>query len=315
MVTKDKINADPVYYNFQGKMPPVPLEAEPAPSPHHRRRTEAHHRHDPPRRRAGLALPALPERGASALCRSACTSSTTARGRIDAIETFIYQRRDAVGARQAAGARLRVPADHDLDPRQPEGRQGASRGQPGPRQRDGDAGVIFRPPHLRQARLPQQGRGDREVPEADPRGLEYDITPRVHLEDTTRADIYGWVIPFIRTVLDATEGRAKFRVCDTIGWGVPDPYAVDAAGHPASDLDASPRDGRGAGVPRPQRLRPGDGEHDRGLALRLPARQHRLRRPRRAHRQHVAGADRRVVHPPLRRPRVQPFGARRRWLR
>ena len=61
---------------------------------------------------------------------------------------------------------------------------------------------------------------------------EYDITPRVHLEDTTRADIYGWVIPFIRTVLEATEGRAKFRVCDTIGWGVPDPYASMPQGIP-----------------------------------------------------------------------------------
>src|SRR3990172_7560803 len=52
---------------------------------------------------------------------------------------------------------------------------------------------------------------------------EYDITPRVHLEDTTRADVYGWVIPFIHRVLDETKRRAKFRVCDTIGWGVPDP--------------------------------------------------------------------------------------------
>ena len=55
--------------------------------------------------------------------------------------------------------------------------------------------------------------------------LENGITPRIHLEDNTRADIEGWCIPFMRRALDETHGRAKFRVCDTIGWGVPDPYA------------------------------------------------------------------------------------------
>jgi isopropylmalate/homocitrate/citramalate synthase len=63
--------------------------------------------------------------------------------------------------------------------------------------------------------------------------LEYGITPRIHLEDATRADIHGWVIPFIRTVLEQTEGRAKFRICDTIGWGVPDPFAKAPQGIPA----------------------------------------------------------------------------------
>jgi len=61
---------------------------------------------------------------------------------------------------------------------------------------------------------------------------EYGITPRIHLEDCTRADIYGWVVPFMLTVLEATEGVAKFRICDTIGWGVPDPYAALPQGVP-----------------------------------------------------------------------------------
>jgi len=55
--------------------------------------------------------------------------------------------------------------------------------------------------------------------------LENDIVPRVHLEDCTRADIYGWVIPFMQRVLEESKGIAKFRICDTIGWGSPDPYA------------------------------------------------------------------------------------------
>ena len=53
---------------------------------------------------------------------------------------------------------------------------------------------------------------------------ENDIRPRIHLEDTTKGDIYGFVIPFIQRVLKETNGWAKFRICDTIGWGSPDPY-------------------------------------------------------------------------------------------
>src|SRR5438552_452617 len=55
--------------------------------------------------------------------------------------------------------------------------------------------------------------------------LEQSIVPRIHLEACTRADIYGWVIPFMQRVLDESRGIAKFRICDTIGWGSPDPYA------------------------------------------------------------------------------------------
>ncbi|MBI2856406.1 MAG: hypothetical protein HYX93_06135, partial [Chloroflexi bacterium] len=61
---------------------------------------------------------------------------------------------------------------------------------------------------------------------------DYGIRPRVHLEDTTKADIYGFVIPFMQRVLKETEGWAKFRVCDTIGWGSPDPYAPLPVGIP-----------------------------------------------------------------------------------
>ena len=54
---------------------------------------------------------------------------------------------------------------------------------------------------------------------------EHDITPRIHLEDATRSDVEGWVIPFMCQVMEETQGRARFRVCDTLGLGTPDPYA------------------------------------------------------------------------------------------
>jgi isopropylmalate/homocitrate/citramalate synthase len=62
--------------------------------------------------------------------------------------------------------------------------------------------------------------------------VENGIRPRVHLEDTTKADISGWVIPFIERVMKETKGQACFRVCDTVGWGVPDPYAGLPTGIP-----------------------------------------------------------------------------------
>jgi isopropylmalate/homocitrate/citramalate synthase len=61
---------------------------------------------------------------------------------------------------------------------------------------------------------------------------EHNIRPRIHLEDATKADIYGFVIPFMQRVLKETDGWAKFRICDTIGWGSPDPYAALPVGIP-----------------------------------------------------------------------------------
>ena len=61
---------------------------------------------------------------------------------------------------------------------------------------------------------------------------ELGIRPRIHLEDTTKADIYGWVIPFMHRVLEETEGQARFRICDTIGDGIPDPHAALPFGIP-----------------------------------------------------------------------------------
>ncbi len=61
---------------------------------------------------------------------------------------------------------------------------------------------------------------------------EHGITPRVHLEDATRSDVEGWVLPFVYRVTAETKGKARFRICDTLGIGVPDPYAALPLGIP-----------------------------------------------------------------------------------
>ena len=53
--------------------------------------------------------------------------------------------------------------------------------------------------------------------------IEHGIRPRCHLEDITRADIYGFVIPFVMelmALMEETGVPIKIRACDTMGYGV-----------------------------------------------------------------------------------------------
>ena len=92
--------------------------------------------------------------------------------------------------------------------------------------------ILVRPSHLRELRFRTKEQALEAYLEPVMTAGEHNITPRIHLEDTTKADIYGWVIPFMQRVLRETEGKAKFRVCDTIGWGSPDPFAALPFGIP-----------------------------------------------------------------------------------
>jgi len=83
--------------------------------------------------------------------------------------------------------------------------------------------------------------------------LEEGIRPRCHFEDITRADIYGFVVPFAQELLRLSEESGipvKIRLADTLGLGVPYPGAslprsvpkliralVDDAGFPSELLE------------------------------------------------------------------------------
>jgi len=59
--------------------------------------------------------------------------------------------------------------------------------------------------------------------------LEEGIAVRCHLEDITRADIYGFVVPFCLELMKLSERYkipVKIRACDTMGYGVNYPGAV-----------------------------------------------------------------------------------------
>ncbi len=54
--------------------------------------------------------------------------------------------------------------------------------------------------------------------------LELGIVPRCHMEDITRADIYGFCVPFAIELMKLREESGidiKIRLCDTMGYGVP----------------------------------------------------------------------------------------------
>ena len=54
--------------------------------------------------------------------------------------------------------------------------------------------------------------------------IEAGLRPRCHFEDLTRADFYGFVIPFateLRKLSDESGIPIKIRACDTMGYGIP----------------------------------------------------------------------------------------------
>lgn len=56
--------------------------------------------------------------------------------------------------------------------------------------------------------------------------FEAGVMPRCHLEDITRADFYGFVVPFVNELMKMSEDAGipvRIRACDTMGYGVPYP--------------------------------------------------------------------------------------------
>jgi isopropylmalate/homocitrate/citramalate synthase len=65
--------------------------------------------------------------------------------------------------------------------------------------------------------------------------LEQGIVPRCHLEDITRADFHGFVIPFVQELMKLSEEAkipVKIRACDTMGYGFPFPGTALPRGVP-----------------------------------------------------------------------------------
>ncbi|MCH7697933.1 MAG: 2-isopropylmalate synthase [Chloroflexi bacterium] len=225
MVTATKVNSERVYYNFDGKLPPVRMEDEPVLLPPV---------DDGPKLITDTTLRdgaqdsriALFPHEARIKYYDLLHRLDNGTGTIYAVEAFIYQKRDAWTIEKLLERDYEFPKVTTWTRATPK-----------------DIKLLV---ELSQGRIKETGMlasasdhhifdklGFRSKEEAIEKylqpietALENDIIPRIHLEDCTRADIYGWVIPFMQRALDLSKGIAKFRICDTIGWGIPDPYAA-----------------------------------------------------------------------------------------
>ena len=61
--------------------------------------------------------------------------------------------------------------------------------------------------------------------------IDAGVRPRCHLEDVTRADIDGFVVPFVQKLMALSEPlpdelKVKIRLCDTMGYGISYPNAA-----------------------------------------------------------------------------------------
>jgi isopropylmalate/homocitrate/citramalate synthase len=87
-----------------------------------------------------------------------------------------------------------------------------------------DYHIFYKQKQTRQQALDQYV----EVVEA---ALEAGVRPRCHLEDVTRADLKGFVFPFVQKLARLSESlpeplKVKVRLCDTMGFGLSYPNAA-----------------------------------------------------------------------------------------
>ena len=148
-------------------------------------------------------------------------------GVIRQTEFFLYSDKDKRGRSTLSGARLRVPGGDRLDPRRRSGLQA----------REGD-GASRRPAFSPRAPTTTSSSSSSANARAGAwtsyldvvkAALDAGVRVRCHLEDITRADFYGFVLPFVPELMRLAQESGipiKIRLCDTMGFGVPYPGAA-----------------------------------------------------------------------------------------
>ena len=231
---EDRVNPERIYYNYGGKFPPVALESEaPVRTPPQSSRTHPKLITDTTLR-DGAQDPrfALFPHETKLRYYDLLHELDNGTGHIENLEVFIYQKRDlwvlekllekGYEFPQVTTWTRAIPKDIKLLVEVSQGRVK-------------ETGMLASSSdHHIFDKLSFRSKEDALEKYLAPimTAVENGIRPRIHLEDTTKADVFGWVIPFMKRVMKETEGQARFRVCDTIGWGIPDPYAGLPTGIP-----------------------------------------------------------------------------------
>jgi isopropylmalate/homocitrate/citramalate synthase len=232
-MSQHEVNPERKYFNFQGGIPPLQLESAPAevppegPATHPKRITDTTMRD-----------------GAQDPCFAILPNETKLRyfdllheldngtGTIDAVEVFIYQKRDLWTLDRLLERGHDFPRVTTWTRATPKDIRDLVRVSGG---RVRETGMLASSSdHHIFDRLGFHSKAEAVDKYLAPilTACEHGITPRVHLEDVTKADIEGWVVPFVLRVMEETGGKACFRLCDTLGVGVPDPLAALPFGIP-----------------------------------------------------------------------------------
>ena len=221
------------YYNYQGRFPPLPMEDEPAPIPSATEKTHPKLITDTTLR-DGAQDPHFALFPVDARLRyfDLLHELDNGTGTIEQIEVFIYQQRDLWALERLLEREYAFPQVTTWTraiPKDIRDLVDVSRGsikETGMLASSSDHHIFDKLKYRSKAEAVEKYLAPILT------ACENGIRPRIHLEDTTKADIHGFVIPFMQRVLDETDNWAKFRICDTIGWGSPDPYAPLPVGIP-----------------------------------------------------------------------------------
>ena len=223
-MTERPINTDKVFYNYHGKFPPVELEKTPVGPPkdqsYPKLITDTTLRDGAQDSRFAL-FPAEARLKYYDLLHKLDNNT----GTIDNVENFIYQKRDLWALDKLLQREYEYPRVTTWTRATPKDIKDLVDAFQGRIKETGILASASDHHIFDKLRFHSKEEAAEKYLAPIITAYENGILPRVHLEDCTKADIYGWVIPFMQRVLKETEGTAKFRVCDTMGVGVPDPYA------------------------------------------------------------------------------------------
>ena len=233
-MAEEKINPERIYYNYEGKFPPAQLQSQlpakiPMESPrsHPKRITDTTLRdgtQDP--------LVALFPHEAKLRYYDLLHRLDNGTGSIENVEVFIYQKRDRWVLEKMLERGYDFPRVTTWTRATPKDIRLLMEISQGQVKETGMLASASDHHIFDKLQFRSKEAAIEKYLEPIMTAAENGIRPRVHLEDATKADIRGWVIPFIKRVMKETDGLACFRICDTLGWGVPDPYAELPTGIP-----------------------------------------------------------------------------------
>lgn len=232
-MSNNKVNSNRVYFDFKGRIPAVQVEASPGKVPDKNNKTHPKFITDTTLR-DGAQDPrvALFSNDAKLKYFDLLHQLDNGTGCIEAVEVFIYQKRDVWTLEKLLERGYAYPQVTTWTRAIPKDIKMLIEISGG---KIKETGILAScSDHHIFDKMGFHGKEEAIDKYLTPilTACEHGIRPRVHLEDATKADIRGWVIPFIERVLKETGGLARFRICDTVGVGIPDPYVSMPFGIP-----------------------------------------------------------------------------------